>query len=367
MIHYERLIALHPEARLPRRRIMAVPHQDLDRWCTTEAETVLSTVVETYRNLLSAANRDREVHAGMIGTVGSLLYTLISYIHWGERSFRFSDGLAEMLVDTDIPEMTGADFGVPFPVFYVEFPTMFLAELDNFPNHRHIGCYVHDLRPTKDEIVVKFVNNPEESKTLGHSLFGRINVPRDGRVSFDGFDETCNRLSRYSNVIGNGNSLGNVVVDDLARKLFNERVEIFSRYTEALHRFLVNGLLYLMGGSTVDRTNIEQPWQRLARRVERASSAHRPALQTELQTLPRTQVYLLGRTVKISYHAPSLGDNSREACERRELITRKLVRGHWQRYWEGEGRTQCVWHLKAPFLRNVDAPVESVRVRYKAT
>src|SRR3989338_4291370 len=158
MIHYEKLLSVAPELALPGELLQAhreqiVNYAQFGNWAR---QRQISWPVG-YRDEQGA----KEAAWNM--------FVLSLYVAEGERVFRVEPGLARLLLDTDLPKITGEEFHLPFSALYLEFPgKLFVVPEEEWVL---IGCYVLDHRPYDNIVSVDFVLEPQKGEVHGLGEF----------------------------------------------------------------------------------------------------------------------------------------------------------------------------------------------------
>lgn len=310
-VHYEQLIKVAPPLRLPERKLREWRDQfsfeEFTAW--TEQENLPW-------NITIQSERD-------INEAKWNWFTIARYVAAGERVFRVEAGLARLLLDTDVLDVTGDYFQLPFPAIYVEFP----GQLFVIPgiDQVAIGCYLVDLRPIHHVIGIDFVIEPKEKVYPGiHEFCIHTNL----HVGLGELVHWGNLVEEFT--------LSLLAIAPLAAA--PEYGRMVAAFAEEIVKFLINTVLYATSGKP-ELTEAAARWRELERQRQKAKGKKRENLNRQLQKFPQTQKSLLGATIPIVYGAPRAIDFTAEAKTDRKFLKKFRVRGHWHWYLHGPGKT----------------------------
>lgn len=264
---------------------------------------------------------------------------------------RVEPGLARLLLDTDLPKITGEQFQLPFPVIFLEFPArLFVLEQFQAPV---IGCYLIDLRPVADVVSLDFVIEPTKNGPAHRECV--LNV----------------KLAVAKDKFVNWGDMRKQILSDLKVGLMsaaNERqqsfAEKFAGFADELSRFVVNSVLYATSQSA-DLIEEVGKWRQTEQELDTAKGKRKDKLVKELGGLARTNKSVLGRTIIVQYGSPRANETSEQAREHRRVLKRFEVRGHWHWYLHGPGKTERVHKLIRPFWKGPKDVAELLRRKYQ--
>ena len=129
---------------------------------------------------------------------------------------------------------------------------------------------------------------------------------------------------------------------DAERLAFNETLT-------ATFRYIMNCVIYATTAeSDVWFYEASKEYRDLKDRAMKATGEKRKRLFKELKNYESRTRYVMGSKTVIDRKRTK---EPKGESEGRVLTKGGLVAGHWQRYWIGEGRKQCVRKLRLPFWR----------------
>ncbi len=332
MIHYEEMVKLLTSSRISRGFAHDLPVSMAEDFNAFLESKNVQIRAKRWMNVVAAhiaparweaLTATKKYHESYIAYMIQNFFVLTRYVRAGERVFSAEKNLVQLLLDTDVPDINGEQFKLPFPALFLEFPaerfTLEFRPLADGQSARHahpIGCYIIDMRPVDPQVVIEVVIDPrvENVGELGFCMRLLLPVKPGEPVQWTSLKEEFRRN-----------------MDDILRTPESYRVlDAQSLVADEMLRFTVNGLLYCTSADADITTEVAR-WHQLQEQIQSAvTHRRRKRLETELQELPRTQRNALGRMIKINYGAPRAADTSTEADEHRKILKRFQVRGHWR-------------------------------------
>lgn len=275
------------------------------------------------------------------------VFVLSRYIAAGQRVFRVEPGLARLLLDTDLPKLTGEMLGLPFPAVYLEFPSQFFIcpKIDQ----ALIGCYLTDLRPEHSIILADLVIEPPNKNIPGISEFViHINIQAEPGKPV----EWGNLAEQFSR------SFGSPIPGWGVREI--------AAFVEEVTCFVANSVLYATSASP-EITEVVSVWRELEGKLKKGGLKEkvRDELKKRLHNLARTQKYKLGKSIPVIYGAPRAADFSPEARQARKILKRFQVRGHWRWQAYGVGRKLRKHIFIQPFWKGPADLAELLKRKYE--
>lgn len=269
------------------------------------------------------------------------MFVISRYLAEGERVFRIEPGLTRLLLDTDVPKVTGDHLRLPFPTLYLEFPGKFF-HLPNF-DQPFIGCYLYDVRPTVPYISADLVIEPRvgELGLWDFCVHINIDVPKDKPVNWG------NLFAIFVRALApEGHSFSK------EQQTFLQTVAAF---TSELMPFIVNAILYATSASPdVSQRIIEWRERDLPKKLRGKGFG-----------LPKSHKYFVGSSIRVQYGAPRATQTKDEERGHRRVLKRFLVRGHWHWYRHGPGRTQLTHKFVAPYWKGPKDLAELLGRKYR--
>jgi hypothetical protein len=280
-------------------------------------------------------------------------YIIARYIAEGERVFRVEPGLAQLLRDTELPEIKGEELQLPFPALFLEFPGRLFLTPHLLTPTPVIGCYIIDLRPLKEEIEIHFVKAPDKKYAPGADEFGlKINVTaKTGeRVDYgDIFQKFIRSVS---------------VREEELNELQKEFLRTLAAFGAEMTIFAINAILYATSASP-DLVELVAGVRPMPKKVKKRMKAKNP--NEAPPAFPRTKKTILGGSIKVQYGAPRATESSQEAKVHRKILKRFRVRGHWKWQSYAPGRSMRKHIFIAPYWRGPKDLAELLSRKYRVT
>ena len=273
------------------------------------------------------------------------MFVLSRYVAEGERVFRVEPGLARLLLDTDLPKITGEEFHLPFSALYLEFPgKLFVVPEEEWVL---IGCYVLDHRPYDNIVSVDFVLEPQKGEVHGLGEFliqVNIDVTPGRQINWNdlmsGFEKSLFAINPFKSAA------------EYAAKMAGFASEVVE--------LVVNSVLYSTS-SNPELTEVVRQWRTPKAQRKKSKSGRQ---KTPLP-VPRTRQYKLGESIPIEYGAPRAQDRSQQAKTDRKLLKRVRVRGHWHWYLHGKGKSLRKHLWVKPYRKGPKDVAELLKRKYQ--
>jgi hypothetical protein len=283
-----------------------------------------------------------------------------SYILWelyGKRLYEVHPDLAWALQKTELLDFPTDDLQLPHGSLYLELPENLVIPNTETGNHPCLGAFVAEEVLDSDRIWRIFlIGGPSGTlesnmylETFGYddAFFHYWITLRDSTVQQcinRQLETTCNGgVEKYFHN-------GAIYEVDMKSSCFtSEFYKVFSDSLKHTFQYIMNCMIYAtMPESDVLFYEASKEYRDLKDRAMKARGEKRKRLFSILKNTESRTRYILGSKIVIDRKLskdPSLTKGSKS------LTKGSIVPGHWQRYWVGEGRKQCVRKLRLPFWR----------------
>lgn len=277
--------------------------------------------------------------------------TMLCFEEKGKQTFRVSDGLAQRFLLTELKGVHGDDVRLPYPSMYIEVPKILDFKLTNVHTHEHPlrGVYVTEVRSPDRDL-----------RALSILLYG---TPNQYSVA------TSDDALEYFDIV-----LGKTLVLDEVERMINKALTIeddpalrrdATRWAEVVN-WVLNVVFYTtLPYAEMVLTSDNKDFADLQRRALAApkGSQKRKDLYARMRAMPQNSRIMLGGSIVLDRSLPHTADAARQATSVRQggsRQTRLLVKGHYQSYWTGKGRTTREIRFREPFwVGPAGAPVRT--------
>jgi hypothetical protein len=282
----------------------------------------------------------------------TMAYHAIRFDKMGRHRFKVSEGLGVLLALTELRGVRSEDLRLPFPAVFLEVPV-------------GVGLKVHSdgkWLPIEGIFIVE--DNSDDG-----TVQGSIHPGRSWKILVTTRLESGDAAQAFFTIsLVDGETVDQSIERLRAKQQLALEKGVLSMLPDGeevdswvnVWRFALNVMMY---ATTPDaeadhirgNPDAESIWRRIQKLPK--MSAKREALKAKLKDMDQKPTILLGKSVRFTPALREMRD-AREEGGGTVLRVRTLVKGHYQRYAAGPGRTERVWRFKQPFWRGPDdAPV----------
>jgi hypothetical protein len=329
---------------------------------------IYASIVERIEHIAKNAYVQEEVMTAIKYTHSSVVWELR-----GKHIYEVHPDLSWALQNTDLKDFVTEDLRLPHKAIYLELPRELQIPNRLTGNHPCVGVYVmeellDDTRIWRIVLIGEGNDSPESNaykEQFGYddAIFHywlELNKP-----TIDECIEDQLQRSRHNKRVTyhwKGEPL-----QSMSYMLFDSEVD-FADYSQVMtetFRYIMNCMIYATTAeSDVWFYEASKEYRDLKDRAMKAQGLKRKRLFKELKEIPSRGRTVLGSRTLID-RKRAKDDNTEKVGG--TLTKRTLVAGHWQRYWVGEGRKQCVRKLRLPFWRGPGEEVVVADVGQRVT
>lgn len=283
-----------------------------------------------------------------------------AFILWelhGKRLYEVHPDLSWALQKTELLDFPTEDLQIPQGALYLELPDSLFIPNRETGNHPCLGAFIAEEVLDSDRIWRIFLiggpsGTPESDKYL--EAFGyddaffhywiTLREPTVQRCIDRQLEITCSGgVEVYTH---NGSTYEVDMRSSCFEPKFNK---VFDASLRLTFQYIMNCMIYAtMPESDVLFYEASKEYRDLKDRAMRARGEKRKRLFSILKNTESRARYILGSKIVIDRKIPKDSSTTKGS----KTITKgSVVMGHWQRYWVGEGRKQCIRKLRLPFWR----------------
>jgi hypothetical protein len=284
-------------------------------------------------------------------------YSIISWKSSRSRIYEVHPDLSWALQRTELLDFPTDDLQLPHASIYLELPTTLVIPNRETGNHPCLGAFISEETLGSDRLWRMFLiggpsGTPESNRYV--ESFGyddaffhywiSLREPTVQQCIDYQLDATMNGgIETYTH----GGTRYRVNVQSL--QFESKHIKIFNESLRTTFRYIMNCAIYAtMSESDVLFYEASKEYRDLKDRAMAARGEKRKRLFSLLKNTKSRPRYILGSKLVIDRKIPK--DSSLIAGSK-PLTKGSMVMGHWQRYWVGEGRKQCIRKLRLPFWR----------------
>lgn len=330
----------------------------------------VETICNYYEEVSQSLGESPEKRAQNVKTLVEELTTAIKLTHahanWvrcGRRIYEVHPDLSWALQRTDLHDVLTDDLVLPTDAIYLELPNNLMIPNQSTGNHPCQGAFILEEKLENTRfwriILVGGANESDESKAITEKFgyddaFFHYHIELSHKTVDECLDSqlSVNRGKIEREYVWRGQTYR---VESTPSGGWYDNHE-FVQVLRDTFRYVMNCVLYITTTeSDVWFYEASKEYRDLKHRAMKAQGTKRKNLFEKLKRSTSHTRYILGsKTVIDRKRTKGTSDSTGK-----KITKGSMVMGHWQRYWVGEGRKQCVRKLRLPFWRGPGEEVVS--------
>lgn len=311
----------------PYKLLIAEENREIEAW-----------VMTTYNRMLGKDPFSQD----LLGDARSMLaktYHMLIHVHTGKHVFTVSPGLADNLRDTELRGLSTDDIRLPYDALYIQVPKEAELYLAN------IGA---NTKPSVEGIYVSYGGTEfdDEDSTRGLDIVA---------VCFPYETHALDVVARFGIPLKTGEQIDTVL--ERMRLHYIKRAEEspelgfagMAEYWLDIFHWLLNVIVYATWpDAEAQPVYANKEFEVLYNRRNKTNkTSRRKKINVQLQGMEPRRRVVLGESIRIIDRAKQ-SDRTASQTDGVASRVRGKVKGYWQRYHVGKGRTRTIWNWINP-------------------